>query len=242
MPGSSTGGYTAVKSWLRWLIGIVVAAVVLVVALISVVIWKMDYLMGRALTVALSQQTGARVELGEFHLHMQDSSLEIRDLKLFDPPGYRDTPWFDLPELFLAVQKNPSNTNGSVRWREIRVNLADLALVVNQKGKTNLLELGERATGSSFDPSSLTNWSSNATFGGIDRLVLSLGKLEYVDLRNSSANQEIRFGMTNRVYTNLNTVADLQPIAMEVIVRGVSGMVSKSSDGGMLQLLRQFMH
>lgn len=230
------------KTWLRWLIGIVGAVVVFIVVLISVVIWKMDYLMGRALTVALAQQTGARVELGEFHLHMQDSSVEIRDLKLFDPPGYRDTPWFDLPELFLAVQKTPTATNGAVRWREIRVNLADLALVVNKEGRTNLVDIGERATGPGFDPSSLTNLSSNLQFGGIDRLVLSLGKLEYVDLRNASANQEIRFGMTNRVYTNLNTTADLQPIAMEVIVRGVSGMVSKSSDGGMLQLLRQFMH
>ena len=230
------------NTWFRWVIGIVAAAVVFIMILIAVVIWKMDYLMGRAITVALSEQTGARVELGEFHLHIQDSSVEIRDLRLFDPPGYRDTPWLDLPELFLAVQKNSTSTNEGVRWREIRVNLAELALVVNKEGKTNLVDIGERATGSGFDPASLTNWSSNVQFGGIDRLVLSLGKLEYVDLRNASANQEIRFGMTNRVYTNLNTPADLQPVAMEVIVRGVSGMVSKSSDGGMLQLLRQFMH
>ena len=85
------------NTWFRWVIGIVAAAVVFIMILIAVVIWKMDYLMGRAITVALSEQTGARVELGEFHLHIQDSSVEIRDLRLFDPPGYRDTPWLDQP-------------------------------------------------------------------------------------------------------------------------------------------------
>lgn len=203
------------------------------------VVWKMDYLMGKTLELALENATGSPAKIGAFRLHFQDNSLEIRDLMLFDPPGFREEPWLHFSEIYLATQPpSPGDTN-PLRWREIRLNLAELALVVNRQGKTNLTELVQRSSGKEISAESLTNWVSAGAFGGVDRLVLSVGKLEYLDLRNPSASQELRFGMTNRVFSNLTKPEDFQPIAMELLMRAVAGVLTRPNDSALPQLLRQ---
>ncbi len=239
MPGSETGGYLPVKPWLRRLIVIGAAGIALLLIMVVVAIWKFDVLVGRLLVVTLEQEIGAPVELGAFHLRLSENAIEIRDLKLYDPPGFRDQPWLHIPELYVAASPGPSETNGSIHWREVRLNLSELAVVVNPKGQTNVMALGKRTADPSLDPASMTNWASRLKFGGLDRLVLSVGKLEYIDLRNPAASQEVLFGLTNRVYTNLNTVADFQPVGVELMVRGVAGLLARPSEGGISQLIRQ---
>lgn len=243
MPGSSPGGYSPVKPWLRRLIAIASVGLALLMVVLVLLIWKFDFFLGKLLVVALEQEIGAPVELGAFHIHLRENAVEIRDLKLYDPPGFREEPWLRIPEFYLAVSPTPSSsplsTNGTVHWREVRLNLSELAMVVNSKGQTNVMELGRRTKEASIDAASVTNWESTLKFGGLDRLVLSVGKLEFIDLRNPAASQEVRFGLTNRVYTNLNSVADFQPIGVELMVRGVAGLLSRPSEGGLSQLLRQ---
>ncbi len=239
MPGGAPGGYSPVKPWLRRLIVVLATGLALLLIAIVVLVWKFDFFVGKLLVVALEKELGAPVEMGAFHLRLSENAVEVRDLKLYDPPGFRDQPWLQIPELYLAASSTAAASNGAVHWREVRLNLSELALVVNQKGQTNVLELGKRTRNSSVDTSSMTNWESALKFGGLDRLVLSVGQLEFIDLRNAAASQEIRFGLTNRVYTNLNSVADFQPVGVELMVRGVAGLLARPSEGGLSQLLRQ---
>lgn len=241
------------KTWQKRLLWCLGGLVALVMVGIGLVIWKFDFLMQTAICSALSRGLGAPVEMDGFHLSPANSSVQWVGVRLYNPPGFGPGPWLSIPELYLQAQagspsSNPFSSNtisiptnvAAAHWREIRLNLAELAIVVNEQGQTNVTELMNSLSQRRSDVGSVTNLLSDFRFGGIDRLVLSLGRLRYVDLRNPTSTQELVFGLTNRVYTNLVSIDDFQPIAGEIVMRGALGLLARPSGSPLPQLLQRW--
>jgi len=124
----------------------------------------------------------------------------------------------DLPELYLEADPSSATTD-AVRFKKARIHLAEVSIVVDAQGRTNIHSLGrtleelqkrEKEKGS----------GTTARFGGIDELTVSLGKLTSIDLRPPARTNTIVLGLRDEKLQNVRTVADLTPILFKLVLGG----------------------
>ncbi len=179
-----------------------------------------DWLVKSSVTAVVTQQTGCPLQIERLQLGLRDGTLRVQGLTLGNPPGFGDLPLVSLPELYLAYDLVAAGTN-ALRFREVRVNLDQLSMVVDAQGRTNITEIAallERAGVGTKQPIP-TNLLNGMTFAGIDRLQVSLGSVRYTDLRSPDAGRNIVMGITNRLLTNVVSAAQLLPLGLEIMVK-----------------------
>lgn len=186
-----------------------------VLALVVLVL-SFDWLVTRTMAVALGGVTGGRVELGRVELGFRQGTFHLERLRLFNPPEFGGGILLDLPELFLAYAPAAAATNG-LHFKEVRLNLAELGLVVDARGRTNIVALGRSLA--QLSPSS-TNGFSRANFTGIDLLTVSLGQVSLIDQRPPIRTNLIRLGLHQEVLRNIRTEADLAPLVFKLLLGG----------------------
>jgi uncharacterized protein involved in outer membrane biogenesis len=237
-----------VKSRIR-VIALTVAGFALVgLVAVILVLWNIDGVLRHLLATSLSRHLGTRVEIGKLEVSQRRRTVHLENLTIHNPPGFGTNPLLRLPEFYIQVSEARSDQH-AVHFEEVRLNLAEAAILINAEGRTNLSELSTRAADagpSRGKPEAEINWDtveqlfSTNNFGGIDRLSLSLGRITYTDLRPPGITQQIDFRMTNRMATNVISATDLQPLAGEVLLKAAVGLLNESGKqpgGGLKSLI-----
>ncbi|MBN8247781.1 MAG: hypothetical protein J0L84_10100 [Verrucomicrobia bacterium] len=215
----------------RRLLLILLAVVGGILGLVLIGVANVDRLARGVLVSTLHRQTGAGVRLDAVRLGFRDASFSLSGLVLSNPPQFSARPLLSIPELYMAYHPESAASN-AVRFREVRLHLAELNLEVDARGRTNVTELAATAAAkrgadgggeTGADPGALTNWLQGMTFEGIDRLTLSLGRISYSDQRDPRRDRTILLGITNRTVENVTNWVQLLPLALEIAFKG--GMV-----------------
>lgn len=219
MPGSPAGRHHPVNSpWPRRLAWMAVGLFGATLVLAGLVFANRDWLARRMLISALEHQTGTGVRLDGVELGARDASLRLQNLVISNPPGFTARPLLALPELYLAYNPEAASSN-ALRFREIRLHLAELSLEVDRSGRTNLMSLAASAR-SQRGGTEVTNLLGGLNFQGIDRLTLTLGRIHFRDERDPRRNRTFDLGITNRSLLNVRTLTQLMPLAMEIAFKG----------------------
>lgn len=187
-------------------------------ALSGLIFANKDRLARRMLMAALEQQTGTGVRLDGVELGARDASLRLQNLVISNPPGFPPRPLLVLPELYLAYDPDAAHSN-ALRFREVRLHLAELSLEVDRSGRTNLMSLAASAA-TQRGGVDVTNLLGGLSFEGIDRLTLTLGRIHFRDDRDPRRNRTFDLGITNRSLLNVRTVFQLMPLALEIALKG----------------------
>ena len=120
--------------------------------------------------------TGLRLSIGGFHSNLFSSTLDIRNLKLFNPRGYTEKIMFDIPQVRVGLDVG-SILAGKPHLKEVNVHLAQIVIERNKEGKLNLAELkpaGGKKKSAESKPSSAPTVS-------VDLLHLQIDKVLYKD-------------------------------------------------------------
>ncbi|HAB16955.1 MAG TPA: hypothetical protein PLX89_07095 [Verrucomicrobiota bacterium] len=204
------------RPWLRrvaWGIAILLG---LVLVTLAVALFNVNGITRRVIRTSLAQRTGVGVRLDSAELGIRDGSFRLQSLVISNPPSFGPDPLLALPELY--VRYDPAAASSNVfRLAEARFNLAQVNVIVDRDGRTNLMELG-RAMEGELGPDA-TNLLRGMTFGGVDRLTLTLGQIAFTDQRHPNRNLRYDLGITNRTLTNVTSLAQLLPLALEVAFR-----------------------
>lgn len=187
------------------------------VALIAFVL-SFDWLVKRTMTYTLSRTTGGAVELKSVEVGFRKGTFHVEQLRLLNPPGFGGGPMLDLPELYLAYDEAAAVTN-ALHFREVRLNLAEIGIVIDAQGRTNLLSLGGGLDLEKIAKSQ-SNKVSRVNFTGIDQLTVSLGQVTTIDLRPPARTNIIRLGLRNEVLRNVRSEADLMPLVFKLMLSG----------------------
>jgi uncharacterized protein involved in outer membrane biogenesis len=175
------------KRLIRWLFRLVLLTIVLGAALVLL----KDILFKAFLESRLRRQTGADLTIRKAELGLLAPTFTVEGLKLYNPPAFGGSVLFDIPEVHLEYDLRQALL-GQVHLRLLRFNLHEANLVKNPVGQTNVLAMLARLT--EKQPSPPTSPSAppaspstgprtrRLTFGGIDRLYLSLGTVRFTDL------------------------------------------------------------
>jgi len=119
--------------WLfKWLFRLFLLAVVLVVILLL----SLNSILRVVIENRIHAQTGMDAEIGKFSLSLVEPTVEIQNLRLFNPPDFGGTPFLNIPE--IHVEYDPAAlARHEIHLTFVRFNLGELDIVKNEAGQTN---------------------------------------------------------------------------------------------------------
>jgi hypothetical protein len=200
----------------KWLVRLFLLAVVLVV----IFFLSLDTILRLVMQNRIRAQTGMDAEIGKFSLGLAESTITIKDFKLFNPPSFGGTLFLDIPEIHVEYDR-AALASRQLHVTLLRFNLGELDIVKNEAGQTNIFAIA--AMPSVKKPGGGEKSFAKETgydFTGIDVLNISVGTAKYIDLKDQKNNREQKIGIENCVMKNVKTPTDLAGLAMLIALRG----------------------
>ena len=210
------------KTFLKWFFG----ALLLVAVLIVVLFLSLDTILRVTAENRIRAQTGMDAEIGKFHVGLLEPVMTIKDFKVHNPPAFGGTPFLTISEIHIEYDRDALLKN-QLHFTLVRFNLAELDIVKNESGQTNLFALGvgvplpsKPAPDGGKADLKIFKQRTGMDFTGIDALNVSIGTARFIDLKNPANNREQKFGIDNLVFKNIKSPADLTGLTLMVALRG----------------------
>lgn len=205
--------------------------------------------------------TGLPLTIGDLDLGLFKSAIQVKNLKLMNPPGFQDPVMVDLAELYVKYDL-PSILSGKIHLPELRVDLNEFYVVKNEKGKLNIDSLTalqkakketpaasrpEAETGTPVPPEKKTQ--AKAPEIQIDQLFLKVGNAYYREYKTSGQPFVQTFPIhLEEKYSNITDPNQLvQLIVLKVMMNtGIGALTNfdiadlRGSLGGVMSTSSQF--
>ena len=176
------------SGWKRWLLRLCLAFVVLVAA----GYFARNVLLRKGVESSVTRATGFPLEIGGFDLGLFNTRIEVDDLRLLNPEGFEDRRCLRVPRLVADVDLR-SAFGPELHIREIVLDVAEVVVVRNAKGETNLDRLralgGEKAPAEEKKPAG----PEKPVKWRCDRLEIGVGKallLDYSRMKDGKPKEE----------------------------------------------------
>ncbi len=181
----------------------------------------------------IRSQTGLEAQIGKFSSGQTGTStyVTLQNLKLYNTAEFGGAPFLDIPELHLECDA-VALAQRKLRIRLARLNLAELHIVRNAAGQTNIFALQKLLNPGGTRKSSAAADVGGFEFQGIDLLNLSLGRAKFVDLKDAKNNREIRVDLQNQIFNNVKSDADICGILFLIWLRSGGGLSLTPADLG----------
>ena len=128
---------------MKWLFKWLFRLGLLLVVLIVVLVLSKDAIMKAAAEQRIRAHTGMDVKIGRFSIGILSPVVTIENLKLYNRPEFGGAPFIDMPELHVEYDR-AALSRGKLHITLMRFNLAELNVVKNEAGQTNLVSLMAR--------------------------------------------------------------------------------------------------
>lgn len=214
---------------------------ILAVVLIVIFFLSLNSILRVVIEHNIRAQTGMDVEIGRFKLGLTEPTVTIENLKIYNSTNFGGTLFLDIPEIHAEYDRT-ALAKSELHVTLLRFNLGELDIVKNQAGQTNIFPIAalpsvkkSGGSGKSFTK------QTGLEFTGIDVLNVSVGKAQFIDLKDQRNNRSQEIGIENCVMKNVKTPADLGGLALLIALRGGDFFGSlvdpKNSSSGILQLI-----
>ncbi|MBM3859808.1 MAG: hypothetical protein FJ395_09185 [Verrucomicrobia bacterium] len=185
-----------------------------------------------AVQVATTQLTGFPLEIGSVDLGLLNGTLEVRDLKLTNPPEFHGGTFLIMP-LLRVDYDTMSFVRRAPHIKELTVNVAEVNLVTNAKGETNYSVLQNRA--SSVGGGGAPKEEKKVTPYRVDLLKVHVGTVFKCTLGTDGKEKsktQVLFKPLNAKYENITECTSISKLVMDTLftqVGTVAGEVIKGA-------------
>jgi uncharacterized protein involved in outer membrane biogenesis len=207
-----------VKRIFKWLLRLVLAAIVLVAVAVIVFLLSYNAILREVIIHRIRAQTGMNAEIGSFKLGLFSPTVDIRNFTLYNPPDFGGTPFITIPEIHAEYDRDALRRQ-EIHLTLLRFNLGELDIVKNQAGSTNIfLSAKGFSAQQTAGGNALAEFRkySGFHFTGIDSLHVSVGEVKYIDLGNQQNNREQTIGIDDVIIPNVKSPTDLGGLALDV--------------------------
>lgn len=221
--------------WLRIALKILVGALAVPITLLVVGLLSFDWIVKRTIQSRVNASGVAEVEIGSLDIGLLRPHLEVRNLKVFAQSQFGGVQILDLPELRVEYDRDAFKAR-ELKLRLLRIRLNELTLVDGfAGGDTNMFQrlqgYSELIVAYTNRLSEVTNRLDlasaqrigNATFTGLDRLELTVGRVRFLDMKDPLSEKVATLNINRRVMTNITDLSGMAPLAMELLVRTTLG-------------------
>ena len=221
-----------IKWFIKWALRVVVLAVVLITLLL---VFK-DTILRMVAEQRIRSETGMDVKIGRFSSGLFSPVVTIENLKLYNTPEFGGTELLIIPELHVEFDPQ-ALAEQKVRIKLMRLNLAELDVVKNFAGETNIVSMMKKVPKGKLAPHGIHVGGKKFEFQSIDVLNLSLGRMRFLDLKHPDKNREVQINLENQVFPNVKTEDDLGGIMFMIWLRsgGASFLKPRDLAGDLLE-------
>lgn len=198
-------------------IALFIVAGVVVVGLIA-----KDIILKAAVEKGVGIVTGLKLNMRSLHVGILKPVVAIKELSLFNPPGFVDKTMIEMPEIYVDYDL-PAIIGGKIHLSEVRLALKEFYVVKNAKGELNLDALKTVQAQKKGEPAKTQKPKAEGKAPGfqIDKLVLSIGKVVYKDYSKGSAPSVKEYQVNlHETYTNVD---DPSKLASLIVVKALMG-------------------
>jgi uncharacterized protein involved in outer membrane biogenesis len=178
-------------------------------------------------------RTGMDARIGQVDVGLLSPTITIENFKLYNTADFGGSVFIDMPELHLEYDPLAVRS-GKLHFKLVRLDLAEVALVQDKKGRLNVRDLENRSRAASRGKKSS---AADFKFTGIDTLNLSLGKFRLSNLA-SGREEEIQFGIKNQISHNVKSEADLSGLSLFLATQAAMSSRSTNSPFDLPALLQ----
>lgn len=168
----------------------------------------------------IENATGLDVRIRRLNMGLLSSKVTIEGLRIYNTAEFGGGLMLDIPELHFEADSSALKS-GEIRLKLLRVELAELQIVMNRDGISNFEALRryrvDRQSKSSGPLKDIVDPSLK--FAGIDMLNLSVEKFHKTDLRTSGPPQVIDVSVRNAVYQRIHSKRELLNLLEPQIVK-----------------------
>ena len=221
--------------WLRIALKILLGGLAVLITLLVVGLLSFDWIVKRTIQSRVNASGVAEVEIGSLNIGLLRPHLEVRNLKVFGQSQFGGVQILDLPELRVEYDRDAFKAQ-ELKLRLLRIRLNELTLVDGfAGGDTNMFQrlqgYSELIVAYTNRLSEVTNRLDlasaqrigNATFTGLDRLELTVGRVRFLDMKDPLSEKVATLNINRRVITNITDLSGMAPLAMELLVRTTLG-------------------
>jgi uncharacterized protein involved in outer membrane biogenesis len=152
-----------------------ITTTLIIIAVVLVLVLARNIVVKVLVEGGMEKITGLELKIKSFDINLKKASLGIKELRLFNPKGYREKTMLHMPD-FYADYDLPSILTGKVHFEEINLYVKEFFVEKNEKGELNLDSL------KSLQGDKKTSGKKKAKKKiQIDRLRLRIGKVVYRD-------------------------------------------------------------
>ena len=225
------------RKMVRWLL----AMLALLLAVIVVAIVFKNPLLKTVTCWNIQRNTGLPTRIGTVDLDLAGSRLRITSFRIYNSPSFGNSVLVDIPEIYFVLDPQDA-ARGKLHFKEVRFALAQANVIQGTNGVTNLdvlKETMEKKAAKAGRPH-----TNGLEFAGIDKLVVSLGKLNFIDLQRPQNNTQMQLAVKEEVVRNLRTSEDLENWATALMLRlmiqqSLSGATQQPKNRTLEMLLKQ---
>ena len=198
------------KFVVRWAFRLVILLVVLAVAAVLL----KDALLKSLTEHRLRTQSGLDVRIGKLEIGLLTPTITFDNFRIYNPVEFGGSPFIDLPELHVEYDRG-ALAAGKLHMILVRLNVAEINIVKNKAGQSNLEVLQAR-----LKQKAAGNLKTSLEFAGINVLNLSVGKIKLTDLNRPSQVQEVNIGLKNEILRNVKSEMDLVGLMGKIMLLG----------------------
>ena len=187
---------------IKWLF----ALVAIILALIIGLLYSKDSLARAAVEQQIRAQTGMDVKIDKLSMGLFSPIVRIDNLTLSNPADFGGIPFLHLRDVYAEYDRD-ALAHRELQLKLLRATVAELAVVKNDLGQTNIINLAAAPQKKS---------SEAVLFTGIEVANFSFEKMTYLDLKNERNNRQFRLAVQNQVHRNLKNAGDFYGVFVQL--------------------------
>jgi hypothetical protein len=142
----------------------------------------------------------------------------LQDLKIYNTAEFGGRLFLEIPE--LHVELDPAALKRQkLRVTLMRCRIAELQIVRNEAGQTNIVNLFAKASAKVAKSGGIRVTGKLVDFETIEVLNLSLATARFIDLKNPRNNHDVRVNMDNELFRQVKSQNDLNGIFTMIWLR-----------------------
>ncbi|MDD5680027.1 MAG: hypothetical protein PHI59_02170 [Candidatus Omnitrophica bacterium] len=194
--------------------------IIVLVALLGLSVVK-DVVIKTSVEKGTQLVTGLKLSMGSFKVGVINTLVDIKNLKLFNPSGYKDAIMLEMPEIYVKYDL-PAIFQKKIHLPELRINMKEFTVVKNEKGELNLDSLKVVQAQKSGKKSPGKEGGELPALA-IDNLQLKIGKVVFKDYSKGGTPSIREFNINlDEKYTNITNAYSLVSLIVVKALMGTS--------------------
>jgi len=179
------------------------------VLLLVLLYFSLNFIARVSVEYGAKKITGFPLEIGSVDLGLFSSKVDVRNLKLMNPPEYQEKMFVDLPELYVNYRLG-SMLSGAPHINDMLINIKQLVVVKTDKGDSNAMKL-----------KGVVSSGGGSSKYSVDKLRIHIGTVTVKDYSRPKPSERNISLNVDATYNNITDSTDITRLVLLTVMSQV---------------------